>query len=1322
MNIYAPRYTNAGDSKLASTSLLMTTIGIGGATNNTFRDDGPTNFLPTRNGDTTQGTFSPFGALSGGSDPTAVGGSVFFDGTGDYLTAPAGYLTGIGTGDFTVEGWWNFSDFTIHTTYYQRLWSFGTGPANDVTLNVDTSGVLAYRNNDTALITASTAMTLNNWNHVALSRASGTTRLYLNGVLVGSTATSNDLTSRATSPFYVGCESNGAGGYFIGYASNIRVTNTAVYTAAFTPSPAPLTTVTGTSLLTCQSATTVTDASTNNFTVTRVGDARPNTFTPFGYGSTYFDGGTTYISAADNAALQMGSGDFTVELWWFPTTLTGYQTLFDKGYNTAGGLALQTSSASLSVVIGGAVPITAGAFVANTWHHIAVTRSGSTVTLYVNGISVGTGTSSATLNSTHNLGIGASTNQTGNGYYPATGYISNVRVVKGTAVYTAAFTPPTAPLTAISGTSLLALTCGCRTADDSSNGFIFTRYGGVRVTKETPFAQKSGNWSTYLDGTGDYLSVAGDTSLAFGTGDFTIECWMNLSATGSAYGLTDFRPTSTNGLYPDFYYSGTGLNLYVSTGDQITGTATILPNTWYHVACCRSSGSTRLFLNGTQVGSTYADTNSYLCGTNRPMITGHGYLNNSSNSMYGYLSNLRILKGTGLYTSAFTPPAAPLTAIPGTSLLTAQSNRIRDNSPGALAITAYGDTAVSKFSPFPSPQVATSVISTGSVYFDGSTSCLTVPNSSQFDFGTGDFTVEAYVNPSSTGTNKTFLSTYVDSVNGWALGYRDTNNFQLGVGDTSLISCNWGSSNSWIHVAVTRSGTNLRMFFNGIQQGATVTNSTNITSTNALQVGRIHPTWGQYFYGYVSNARIVKGQALYTANFTPPTSPLTAITGTSLLTCQSASTITDASTNAFTITKNASPTEATPFKRVTYPYGGSAYFDGTGDYLTLPAPSGQIGAGDFTVETWVYPVARLTSYPCVWGNYSTWGAGALGLFVGHASATTTKYQIAHNNTFPALESSSSIIYNAWTHLAMVRTGGVIKLYVNGVSEGTPFASTATLNQGTTASWVGTPGDQLTAGNFNGYISNLRVIVGTAAYLSNFTPPVAPVTAIGGTGLLLNFDNAGIYDSVGGRDFAHSAGTKLSTTAAKFGAASLSPDTAAQPTWIAGPVTDFVSGTGDFTIEAWVNNNTVTGAQVFYDGRPWNTNGVYPTLYINGTQLRFYVSTADRITGGTLAAGTWYHVAVCRASGTTRMFLNGTQVGSDYADANSYLTALSRPIIGGNAFSNDSHWNGYMDDVRITRSARYTTTFAPPTSALAQSSLPSSMSSTRTSEMIRSSLF
>ena len=142
-------------------------------------------------------------------------------------------------------------------------------------------------------------------------------------------------------------------------------------------------------------------------------------------------------------------------------------------------------------------------------------------------------------------------------------------------------------------------------------------------------------------------------------------------------------------------------------------------------------------------------------------------------------------------------------------------------------------------------------------------------------------------------------------------------------------------------------------------------------------------------------------------------------------------------------------------------------------------------------------------------------------------------------------------------------------------------------------------------------------------------------------------------------------------------------------------------TGDFTIEQWVYwDSSKASIQIIFDWRPASTNGVYPMLYINtdGT-LNYYVSSTVRITTSAITANTWTYVGVVRYSGTTKIYVNGTQSGSSYTDANNYLQ--SRVRIGNSGFSlaDGFDFKGYIDDLRITKGyARYTSNFTAPTAA------------------------
>jgi len=190
--------------------------------------------------------------------------------------------------------------------------------------------------------------------------------------------------------------------------------------------------------------------------------------------------------------------------------------------------------------------------------------------------------------------------------------------------------------------------------DSSSNNIATTIFGNTVIsTTQSQF----GSGSVYFDGVRDYLRCATSSGFTFGTGDFTIEFWVYPTSFGIIRIVYDMRP-SVEGYYPCLYFAPAGnIIFYVNSTNVISG-STLATGSWQYITLCKSSGQTKLFLNGNQTGSTYTDSNNYLGGSSRPLIgeeavTG-GY------SFNGYLYDLRITKGVARYTANFTPPTAPL--------------------------------------------------------------------------------------------------------------------------------------------------------------------------------------------------------------------------------------------------------------------------------------------------------------------------------------------------------------------------------------------------------------------------------------------------------------------------------------------------------------------------------------------------------------------------------------------------------------------------------------------------------------------------------------
>lgn len=178
--------------------------------------------------------------------------------------------------------------------------------------------------------------------------------------------------------------------------------------------------------------------------------------------------------------------------------------------------------------------------------------------------------------------------------------------------------------------------------------------------------------------------------------------------------------------------------------------------------------------------------------------------------------------------------------------------------------------------------------------------------------------------------------------------------------------------------------------------------------------------------------------------------------------------------------------------------------------------------------------------------------------------------------------------------------------------------------------------------------------------------------------------------------------KLSTATKKFGTAAISFDgNSSSYVYATADSSNFAFGTSPFTVEFWLYLNTTSGTQIIFDTRPTNVLTTYPVIYVDSGTLYYYANTANRITGSNLSATTWYHVALTRSGTDTKLFLNGTQTGSTYtSDNTNYFCASGRPWIGTAANAAGASFNGFVDDVRITKGvARYTANFTAPTAAL-----------------------
>jgi len=623
---------------------------------------------------------------------------------------------------------------------------------------------------------------------------------------------------------------------------------------------------------------TFTDSSTNGFTVTESGSVVQGSFSPYGDNwSVFFDGSNDYVELPANSNYVFGTGDFTIEAW-INTDGSDYFSIFQNcPFNTSAAtddyfFGVTTTGAVEFARHGGVATVTSstGAVTLNKWHHVAVTRTSSVMTIWVDGASAATSTDSNLIsyninqNVAHTIGWRVTPNFGG-------GYLSNLRVLNGTALYTTGFTVPTSPLTAITNTAFLGLQSN-RFIDNSTVGNSITAANGTAVSRFSPFESNKpyditvDGGSAYFNGSSD-LASSGSVNWSTYT-DITLEAWVYPTSLSSNTAHVLMGTASGASGYTAFYlYSDGRIGIGITGVNEIASSSgAVIDNEWQHVAAVKSGSTTTLYVNGTSVASA---TTAVWSNNSAVVRVGRA---NTTERLYGYMSDARILLGTALVPS--TLPTSPLTAITNTELLlNFQDAGIYDRS-GINNLDTVGnaqiDTAIKKYG-------------TGSLEFDGSGDYLKIPQNDGLELGSGDYTIECWVNISAAANvggifSKGLPSTLNTST--WSLEFNTTNNYVSWYVQAASISyIITGSQNiktsNWIHIAVTRSGNDTKLFVNGVQDGSTYTGGYTIATGGDLYLGTgFYAPTTRTITGFIDDFRITKGVARYTSNFTPPDAAL----------------------------------------------------------------------------------------------------------------------------------------------------------------------------------------------------------------------------------------------------------------------------------------------------------------------------------------------------------------------------------------------------------------------------------------------------------------
>ena len=1063
----------------------------------------------------------------------------------------------------------------------------------------------------------------------------------------------------------------------------------------------------------------------------------PNVTTmTYGY-SGVFNGSTQYLTVADNALLQMGSGDFTIETWYLQNNVTGIQTIYDKGYQTAGSLLIQTAPGS-------------GLLMINT----GTTQGYSAIFNGTSNYLITTANSLTTENFTFECFFFLTSNLT----YLDPGQYS-ARIITGTVA---------------GGVEFWVLSAS--TSTNIPSKLQFNDAGGTRIIFVVPnlyipigvwnhvAATKNGtNWAIWLNGTrvgllsnttanfvasaiyiggyasgGSYISyfpgyisnlrivkaVVYDTSL----GNITVPT-STLTNIANTYLLTCHAATFVDGSSNGFTVTPTGStvatlpNPFMTFTEPATQSFNIVPiTTWQHIAVTRSGSNFRVFRNGGQVGSTLTNSTNFNSTVLMSIAAGLTSGTGTTPGVYfnGYISAFRILKGSAVYTNNFLSPYVPFVNS-GSSIIT-------------VPATSY------------------------SMSFNGSSQYLKIPSNAALDFGTTtDFTIETWIYPTTLtpggggtsngiafiagyGSNPSIPTGYFFGISG---NYLYCSSYVAGTQQSLTATTTPITINTWQHVAVTRSGSTYRIFLNGLSLPFTGS-ITQAFSTNGSSLnigGLVYTTYYDYFTGYISNFRIVKGTALYTTNFSTPTSVLTNIQGTSLLLLPGSSIpITDSSNNIVPFSYTSPGT-----------YYGS--FNGSNQYLSIPSSAALdiwTTSSSATLELWYYSTSATQI-----GHLFIMGPSGTNRVYLISQGSSLSLGTAISGTFTTrITSGVSVVQNTWYHVAISRVGATYTLYVNGNNQGS--SSLALYNNGGNGVplYIGVQAySPLAADWFNGYISNFRIVNGGALYTQNFTPSGPLTTTVSsGTVSLLALQSASATTDTAGLNtisnpnsiamsvsgiinnssvtISNSITPTLYTTASSGGSGTLIACQNATITFdqssntftitnngaatVSTTITPFLTGnhlvitTDDYTIEGFAMRNTISTSNVIashggYDGlRNFSllrlNNGLYGTW---GNGYQFFVVPGSTTTDDKLFGypGKWFHFAISRSNGQAYFHINGIQVGAVYDS--SYIN-LNNMYIGNNIGTASLEWTGHISNFRVTKGSAiyaYNSTFTPPVSPL-----------------------
>ena len=484
-------------------------------------------------------------------------------------------------------------------------------------------------------------------------------------------------------------------------------------------------------------------------------------------------------------------------------------------------------------------------------------------------------------------------------------------------------------------------TAGSTSFTDSSSYAHTLTPSGATVNATAKFGSGSADFTASNTA---HIDTGNQTDFLFGNGPFTVEAWCYLTSSPnlSAYNCVIASLWGSNVNQDSWWFgwidNGAPGLLFSDGGNYGNVTSnytTPALNTWTHIAVDRDAGSNiRIYVNGVVVGGPVNQAASFGNAPAFNCLIGDEGLSSTINFL-GYLDEVRISKGIARYGGAFTPPTAPFGgggalaqdtqtlagagtvsgaagAITGTLAVTEGDETLAAagtvggagaitgtlgpgppiaspscvlllHADGSAGSTSFTDSSLNAHTLTPTSTTvnATSKFGSGAADFTaGSTSAIDTGNATDFNFGAGPFTVEAWIYPTSLSSFAVIAAQTLTtgSNNGWIFSASSTAlSFAYSANGSGSIGINASYTiplNTWTHAAVDFDGTTLRVYINGAVLGTGSLGGAIYPSTLNTLIGNTPDNVGN-FTGYLDEVRVTKGLAMYGGAFTPVSQPFT---------------------------------------------------------------------------------------------------------------------------------------------------------------------------------------------------------------------------------------------------------------------------------------------------------------------------------------------------------------------------------------------------------------------------------------------------------------